>query len=825
MTYYEDEKLVARGGSIYGQLDGDNNVRIKFPKTSLPLLRSDITKPVSLKLLENGLVIHSVFFENSEIYTQDSLLVFEQSSMGTWGLSGIGSCKLFSECARIFVPPGFKKFLSSNKSEVLATDITGGVWLEVYENIEFQKDSENYLIELNQADNCSNFPILIGENADYDTNPNVTYMGWPELIIPDDYPYKKSELKEFINGVSKENLNLGLVSGLIKYSLRTKEGKTIFLKRFGVLPKDISISMKPAINAKPAKLKVKSSIPLKTFITSGKIQAEQSLKEDSAWLLYNKSESISQLEFTIEIMSDSCRQQPLKMKLPYPQSGAQLVGPDNNCFTEDELIVEQLIGHRIIMASGENDEQNYFIELQLCSKDNEVLKRDFVYYVGQKPVVVNLYSYKNNIMNMLRSVDNQDAYVRLTVETGLQAKKLLSIDIRRFNGKIDLASQYHFKICSYNKDSVFNNINACAMQISNPQQKPIPIEEKTSEGVGTGLFSIEELSQKKGLWLIIPDKTSQVVFRPRLFDNNSREIKDLFLRKNSSDSFNPITLPDKYTNPDEAVKSLHHATNLFHPVHNSEVINEQISKMEADFQHSGWQYFIDLMTNYEHLPLSTFESWKALAVNKRTLAFSLYRLDKFDELFCQRISEELAVIWEEIPIHCWVQAQKKYTKGLNIAGVPEDMVNHLVESRQIILENIIPGFNEFKNYINSGNISDLTTAPIEIVIPMWYQDLRRRHESDDSWPTKLNNELASWINRQDLPEFFKKLSMMKFTDSVTYLPIFMAFVTVGKAKLEDLNVPLVKLKYYIQIISDFDRNDWYSCVHAMIVSYLLKDDA
>lgn len=824
VTFYEGERLVARGGSIYGQLEGDS-VSVRFPKTSVHLNRFDISKPVSLRLLGNGMVIHSAFFKNSDVYSMDSLLVFDKQ-LDDWVLVGMGSCTLTSGCVRIYAPKGFKFSSASQEIEQLASDLSDGTWFEATESVTFENESEYCQVELNQPKNADNYPSLNGINALYDGNPSTIYVGWPELEVPEEYEYKKNELVEFINGNRRDCLDLEHVAGSIRYSLRTKEGKTIFSRRFGVLPKNFNISMVPAINESPAKLQIKSSLALRTLIPSGEIHGIPDGPNGSSWVLYNNpSEIITPIQFPLEIMSDTC-QQPLRLNLPYPQTGAQLIGVDGKHSLAQELIVEQLIGHRIIMASGEIDDQNYFMQFQLISRERQILKRDYVFSVGRSPVVVNLYGYQNSIIQMLGSVDDQDAFVRLIVETGFQAKKILSIDIRRFNGAIHVIDQHQFEIRSHNKEAVKYNAKVCAMQISNPQQGSLTLEESTSEGVGTGLFCIDQLSKKQGLWLIIPDKSSPVTFRPNLFPQNFCKTDQYADPKQSSSAiFNPILFPESYSGGEKNVESLHRAAECYHPVHNPRVIDEQIVKMATDFQHSGWQYLSDLKANYEHIPLSTFESWKALAGNAHALAFGLYRLDGIDELFCQRISEELAVIWEEIPIDFWVTAQKNYIEGIRIAGVPDVMVGHLVQRRHKILKFVVSGFDEFEKYIGSGNISDLSSVPIDVILPLWYQDLRRRHESNNNWPTKLRDELVSWIKLQDLPEFFTNLSTIEFTDSVTYLPIFMASLTAGKAHLTDLPVPPIDLKYYIRRISDFDRNGWYSCVHAMVVSYLLKSDA
>ncbi|MGA6403360.1 hypothetical protein [Pseudomonas aeruginosa] len=73
----------------------------------------------------------------------------------------------------------------------------------------------------------------------------------------------------------------------------------------------------------------------------------------------------------------------------------------------------------------------------------------------------------------------------------------------------------------------------------------------------------------------------------------------------------------------------------------------------------------------------------------------------------------------------------------------------------------------------------------------------------------------------------KALSLVEFTDAVAYLPIFMAFVTAGKARITDLPATPAYLKFAIRLVSDFDRQGWFVPVHALMVSYLLasQDEA
>jgi hypothetical protein len=85
--------------------------------------------------------------------------------------------------------------------------------------------------------------------------------------------------------------------------------------------------------------------------------------------------------------------------------------------------------------------------------------------------------------------------------------------------------------------------------------------------------------------------------------------------------------------------------------------------------------------------------------------------------------------------------------------------------------------------------------------------------------------LRKWvIRKEELAPEIKNLSLIPETNAVTYLPIFMAHVTSGKASLEELDVPLPLLKFAIRLISDFELTNWYRPTHAMMVAHLLAND-
>ncbi|PSJ44504.1 hypothetical protein C7H85_14405 [Zobellella endophytica] len=784
LAYYEGERLLARGPAVYGQVT-EQGIKVRFSNTQVTLARQKIDEPVSLRLLDNGYMVYCLFLDDSALDYCEAPLIFEHRSE-RWQLAASSSCSLSSGLVRLRVPPGFTLSCDNENKSVLGEDQEQGLWVESRESLSLVRGEEHYSISLKQERDSSNRPFLTGVFALYDTLPSLVYMGWPRLELPDDYPYAKEELLELINGKQLDRHHPH-AWGAVRYTLRTRSGKLLLQRRFGVLPQDLNLSLFPESPGHPARLLTKGAVELDLCIINNELKTTKT--ENILYLKYNGDTPPSSF-----ILEAGQNLPAVQLRLPYPYQGARLLDQNSIPSSAHELTLNELLGHRIVLTSGLPQGQTFHLQLQLVSTEQPHPKRAFSIQVGSKPVMLSLFSYLNDIQNMLGAVDDQDVYIRLSLET---EQPLLKLDIRRYNGHMQWEGRDNFFIRNASNKIVLDGAQAEAMLLSDPKRAPLQLAEKMTESTGTGNFEIPSVMQSCGPWLIYPAESSAIHFRPALY-----------------------LAPERHEDTAVSVTSLHRAAKLFHPVHNPHVINEQVAVMAGDFNHSGWQYLADLKQNYRHLPLSSFETWKALSRNPEALSFAVFRLE-IDEAFCSRIRDELAVIWETIPLPLWVKANQLFHKSMLQTGLPEVLVNNLISNRASVLRSIVSGFDYLGDYLSTGNRYSLTTISPEQILPLWYQDLRRLHVDNRNWPTQLSNELTNWIQKQTLPPRVKALSLVDFTDTVTYLPVFMAFVTAGRASITDLQAASAYLKFAIRVVADFDRQGWFMPVHALMVSYLL----
>src|SRR5690554_2045222 len=264
------------------------------------------------------------------------------------------------------------------------------------------------------------------------------------------------------------------------------------------------------------------------------------------------------------------------------------------------------------------------------------------------------------------------------------------------------------------------------MRLDDPRAIPVEVPERVSQGVGMGVFEIPPKMMRNGPWLLFPPVESSVKFRPTVW------------------------VTEDFTITSEVYAStLHSAAKAFHPVHNPKAFDQVISAMAEDFSHSGWDYLRALKEEYSALPLSAFESWRALAKNTSAIGAAVFRLE-FDPAFCRRLSNELAVTWETVDVQTWIKVRAAQHDFLVGQGIPDEFSKKLIEDRMGNVADTISCFMHLSNYLREPQHQDIKPAPY-VLAKMWFEDLRRKHADDQRWPEWFKVELTNWVHQQNFP--------------------------------------------------------------------------
>ena len=791
MAFYEGDKLIKKAGVVYGEILNDQII-LHLTTAKVEIIRRDLNEVIKLRFLENGYFYHTLLVEQSSLNQHESPLVFELQG-DTWVFVQQASCRVKGELARLSMPPTCQ--LINSIERVIHTQANGIRWIEIDDSIGIQDGIERYSVKLRQS-SLQTALRLEGAQCLYETIPSVVYHGIPNLVQPNDAGSVPENLSIDINDVSinKHTQLPKSIIGFAYYRVRNQLGETVYKRYFGILPKGFSITSFPATGRQSARIVITQAAGLPLTISDASIKYEKTESNLGVELLLSpKNINEIPLRLTLCVGSPNA---DIKIILPYPHEGVYLIDQYQQRVTKRDLSPDELLGLQLVLTSAQAHQRGTTINFSLMRQSGQPLRRSYRVPNYEASVQISLFSYQDDILQMLSAIDDPDAYINVTVE---QDRLLLQFNIRRYQVVLTEKNSFTWVIQSINKVPDEQSISLFAMRLANPQQHALSIHQKLSQGVGTGEYEIPAELEREGPWLIYSSADSQLKCRPYLHVSHN----------------------DKPTTSDSIeVKSLHQAAAKFHPILRPQVINDQIKELAEDLSHSGWEYLTDLKKNYSHLPLSTFEAWRSLAREPKALALTLFRLE-LDTTFCERIQNELSVLWETIPISLWLKSYNTFTAWLVEKGLPQTLIDGVLNYKKLALQKVVSGFDHLNGYIQNQNVTVLRSAPIKQVLPGWYQELRRQHMQDSQWPTELGISLKSWINQQSLPIEIKELSKVTYTDAVTYLPIFMAYVSVGIASLQDLKMPIPTLKFYIKITTDFDRAVWYTPVHSMMVCYLL----
>ncbi|MCP4460805.1 MAG: hypothetical protein GY816_22700 [Cytophagales bacterium] len=737
-----------------------------------------------------GKLIEKITFEDS-IIEEDQPVIFAHKNNKYEFISNT-SCSIKEDKALIRLSRGMKIEGDAVTRVGIGPKIT--IWYGLKDSAKITANDEKYSIKLKTINNSKQLQLQ-GNEFLLDTHPSVTYLGIPGIHNPD-----KAEItgcktilinKKRINTIIETN-----PAGRISFDVIDKDDNIVLRRRIGILPKNFDFKLKSEQNEEPPQISFSGAEHCTILFDTKKIKAEPKYSHDNnTFYLHPLGEAPH--FFKVAVLSPTCPK-PVIINFPYPQVGVRLIDANENEFISPSLNINKLLGMRLILSSALMEKQNFHVNMRLISRDKRFNPEiNYCYTADQTPVIVNLFSLRNDLIQLLSTVNDQDASIRVTINLDAN-RTLLDFSIKRYEGDVYWNS-LELSIMDTVADVPINGAIPIAMDLSDPGKEEVVLEERETEGVGTGSFSIHKDMMKDGPWLVLPQKDSPVNFRPRLY-------KEM----------------DNLTVPNE-VNSLHSASRHFAHFHDQTIMDEVIDNMSYNFNSSSWLYMRDLFKNYSHLPLSSFEPWIALAKNPRAMTAATFKLD-LNEAILNRIRDELAFLWENIPVPIWKLVYNDYKEFLASQGFDETVQKMLLNKKMTIIRKSVSIMEHLTEYIVEEKIPPVSKMMVEQALKIWNQENMCKHK-DRFWLTNLGKELDYWIQtsfeNKKVFSIQKNLPLNHYSKSVVYLPFFMARVTLGLATLEDLGIFLNHVKLDIKRLIDFDQ-EWFFPAHSLMTTYLLQ---
>ncbi len=579
--------------------------------------------------------------------------------------------------------------------------------------------------------------------------------------------------------------------GLQSVRLKASGNRTMLRKRFAILPQSFQLALKPSKQANSGYVYLHCERNLLVSIEGEQVSYKQSNIEGGKRITVTAEGSPPAdiiLSIRANLMAD-----PIKIRVPFPASGA-LTYDRHGISLPNRMTIDDLLGARVQFFPRIDVAASYHIELK-----GPMRSRDASYYweykVTDKVLEVSLYEFRHRIRELLAASGELDDEVRMVIGgSGCREQQTIigrySTEAQQFNETVSFDVNLETDLV----------IKPELINLTDPAEKPSALQQRYSNGAETGVFELnKKLSQPA---LIVPSNNSQLAFRAKFIQGSE---------------------PVEYSSE---AKTLNKAVALFHPVTNPNAIADVLPMLANDFNHSSWRFINDLFANYSHLPMATFEVWKAIVKHTACLSALAFKADNPVQLM-ERLKVEFNVIWELIPLSIWRSHIVKFRQMLLDLGLPEKVVDNKVKSKLETLSEFTPLFEkQCRALIDDQLIQQKTNLPavFEYFLPEWSQDLMRVHLSEREWPTAFGFELETWCQKHCESLLHFKVNR-GFHKAVLYFPIFAAAVACGKVKLEELSSSLYPIDYFhLRQIVEFDRH-WFNPVFQSALCVFAQEEA
>jgi hypothetical protein len=397
-----------------------------------------------------------------------------------------------------------------------------------------------------------------------------------------------------------------------------EEGEMVARQRLFMLPQDARIEYSSGQAVGNAKVRLVNWGPVDLAPnTPANVTAELSKSGTGSFLIDLSAHGAPPAEFRVSVRWPG-RNTELTLTLPYPVSGGRFLRADGAVMQDHETVtLRELIGMRLqIFDTNPDQPKRYEVQLTLGSGRQQVSTRLPVPMLpGVGRAELRLLDYQQQIESLLGLFDDLDAKVRISLLAGGQSS--CEIRVGRYTTTLH-SEDGHVRVPEAElglipvDDLASTRVLACPL--TQPHVKPHELNPVRSEGVHTGSWAAEGMSQDLAPWLVYPAPDSTVLFRPLVWveASNKAEAPDA-----DSDSVAEVTnLPDAMSlaDPERRWSSMHSA----------------LKAMSEDHRHESWPLIDGLWQTFHHLPLTALDVWRMLAKQPKAI-LSFLLLTELDE--------------------------------------------------------------------------------------------------------------------------------------------------------------------------------------------------
>ena len=656
-------------------------------------------------------------------------------------------------------------------------------------------DSERFVITTGAEDYGFGAVVIRGEQLNWKTIPALIFLGVPSVTSSENAPeISTNQYSSYLGTDIINGLHGSQRYGRHTFSVRTSENVTLLKKRIGILPRDFSIELVAGVTPDKGVIKISTAFSCITRVQSDLVNVDALKKNGGVTEIPLSAKEMPPESLRLEVTA-SLNSEPIYIDVPFPSKGAMTFDGKGNVLAS-QLSIDDLLGASLHLFAQLGCPANFQVEA--ISQSAESLVRApyyrWQYKVTDKPVKISLYGLRDAILSLLSTSDALDAKVDLTISG---PGRTIRHRISRYSMILGYDKGNNTVFSESSGIAQLSSLKPALMNLANPEQAPVLLSSRQSQGVNTGVYELPSYVKEGGPWLVIPQESSTIKFRAKFIPGSAEGV-----------------------NRDE-LKTLQKAARLYHPQFTPDAISIVLTQMVEDWTHSGWQYLKDTYRNYAYLPLSTFEVWRHLVKDPRALAVALFRFES-DPQFIAQIDDELPVLWAFIELKHWRHAVDLMATSLSEAGVPAALVQDIVSRQVDKLAVSIPVLEDtVATYLKHKSMPSPFPVPvIKHMMNDWYQALLTQQSEDVRWPEELGEDIRSCcLALRQMP--FEVSTTRTFHNGVVYAPIFAAAIASGIVKGADTLLGSDEALFHFRKLRDFDR-DWFEPVYRCFINYFTQ---
>jgi|GEM_PF-432490 len=352
-----------------------------------------------------------------------------------------------------------------------------------------------------------------------------------------------------------------------------------------------------------------------------------------------------------------------QLTLPYPVDGAFLYNDQGEGVTPgQQMSVADLLHLNIRVQCS--TQRRWKVSLQLQDSNGVGLtEREFPVRFSPDSIVADLrlFELQNDVLELLASVDELDAQVRIGILR--DGSERCSLMVARYRHRL-LREPGHVAlshIATLPSDEILRSTRLLALPMLEPDSQPLELVARQSELACTGRWVFDEAQFNPGVCLIYPAPGTALDCRPIAW-----------------------YVPPRFAGPAPRYEGLLAAMTLTSRPERLAALCRQFDIMADNPSHPDWQRIRQYVNQLGHLPLAGLDLWVALSQCPRAVIMALLIVDEFADRIAHRLSGELPFEWILTAPQDWLAAVS--IAAANMAGTDERELKLLRREFEVKLE-------------------------------------------------------------------------------------------------------------------------------------------